>query len=153
MTEESNEKHQHTELSSRAWYSATIEDFLSAESDVVLGRLAKNGAFALLPAQRDAWLAQIGFLHVQLKGLSGFIFLEFTIPRMGRRIDVVLLLDSVIFVVEFKVGQSTFDRAAVDQVWDYALDLKNFHEASHAAAIVRLCNFFSVNCLKAVSSS
>jgi hypothetical protein len=55
---------------------------------------------------------------------------------MGRRIDVVLLIGPVVFVIEFKVGEKTFDRAAIDQVWDYALDLKNFHEASHAVSIV-----------------
>jgi hypothetical protein len=64
------------------------------------------------------------------------LFLEFNIPRMGRRIDAVLLIGPVVFVIEFKVGESVFERAAVDQVWDYALDLKNFHEASHAASIV-----------------
>ena len=64
------------------------------------------------------------------------MFLEFNIPRMGRRIDAVLLIGPVVFVIEFKVGESTFDRAAVDQAWDYALDLKNFHEASHSVSIV-----------------
>ena len=55
---------------------------------------------------------------------------------MGRRIDAVLLVGPVVFVIEFKVGESVFERAAVDQVWDYALDLKNFHEASHSVSIV-----------------
>ena len=123
-------------LSSRAWYDAAISEFLSDKPDAIIGRLARNGAFALLPTQRDAWLAQISFLQAQLKALDGSIFLEFTIPRMGRRIDAVLLIGPVVFVVEFKVGQSTFDRAAVDQVWDYALDLKNFHEGSHSASLV-----------------
>ena len=50
---------------------------------------------------------------------------------MGRRIDVVLIIKHVIFVVEFKVGESQFLSSAVDQVFDYALDLKNFHETSH----------------------
>jgi hypothetical protein len=50
---------------------------------------------------------------------------------MGQRIDVVLIIDSVIFVLEFKVGESDFHGLAIDQVWDYALDLKNFHETSH----------------------
>jgi hypothetical protein len=68
--------------------------------------------------------------------LTGALFLEFNIPRMGRRIDAVLLVGPVVFVIEFKVGESEFERAAVDQVWDYALDLKNFHEASHAVSIV-----------------
>ena len=48
----------------------------------------------------------------------------------------MLLLGPIIFVIEFKVGERSFTQAAVEQVWDYALDLKNFHEASHAAAIV-----------------
>ena len=92
--------------------------------------------FALLPTQRDAWLGQIGFLQDHLMGLTGSLFLEFNIPRMGRRIDAVLLIGPMVFVVEFKVGESTFERAAVDQVWDYALDLKNFHEASHSISIL-----------------
>ncbi len=121
---------------SRAWYGASIADFLQANPEAVLGRLAANGEFALLPTQRDAWVVQLRVLAASLNGLSGSLFLEFNIPRMGRRIDAVVLVGPVVFVVEFKVGESAFDRAAMDQVWDYALDLKNFHEASHAASIV-----------------
>ena len=121
---------------SRAWYGASISDFLQTTPETVLGRLAINGDFALLPTQRNAWIVQLQVLGMSLKGLAGSLFLEFNIPRMGRRIDAVVLVGPVVFVVEFKVGESTFDRAAMDQVWDYALDLKNFHEASHAASIV-----------------
>ena len=71
-----------------------------------------------------------------LVGLKGTIFLEFSIPRMGSRADAVLLIGPIVFVVEFKVGESVFDRAAIEQVWDYALDLKNFHEASHQVSLV-----------------
>jgi hypothetical protein len=121
---------------SRAWYGATIADFFKGSADAILGRLAANSDFALIPSQRDAWIGQIEFLRSSLKDLTGTIFLEFNIPRMGRRIDAVLLIGPVVFVVEFKVGEEEFERAAVDQVWDYALDLKNFHEASHAVSIV-----------------
>jgi len=124
--------------SSRAWYAASVEAFRSCSTDEIIGQLATNGSFALLPTQRDAWIDQIAFLRASLAGLSGSIFFEFAIPRMGRRIDVVLLVGSIVFVVEFKVGATTFDAAAIDQVWDYALDLKNFHEASHARPIVPL---------------
>lgn len=120
----------------RAWYGAAIADFLEAPSESVLGRLASNGSFALLPAQRDAWKVQIAFLRECLRGLEGSLYFEFNIPRMGRRVDAVVVVGPVLFVLEFKVGESSFDRAAVEQVWDYALDLKNFHEASHAVAIV-----------------
>jgi hypothetical protein len=124
------------QVSSRAWYGASIAQFLQTSPDAVIGQLAKHCEFALLPTQRDAWLAQIDLLQDCLLCLTGSLFLEFNIPRMGRRIDAVLLVGPVIFVVEFKVGEAQFDRAAVDQVWDYALDLKNFHEGSHAAPIV-----------------
>ncbi len=121
---------------SRAWYGASIPEFLQAQPETIVGQLVINGNFALLPTQKDAWLAQIGFLQDRLVGLTGALFLEFNIPRMGRRIDTVLIVGPVVFVIEFKVGESKFERSAVDQVWDYALDLKNFHEASHSASII-----------------
>lgn len=121
---------------SRAWYGAPITEFLETQPAAIIGRLASNNEFALLPTQKDAWLAQIELLKTALLGLKGALFLEFNIPRMGRRIDTVLLIGPVVFVIEFKVGDRVFDRAAVDQVWDYALDLKNFHEASHTIPIV-----------------
>jgi hypothetical protein len=62
---------------------------------------------------------------------KGRIFFEYSIPRMGRRIDVVLIIRNVIFVIEFKVGEKEFLLSGQDQVLDYALDLKNFHETSH----------------------
>jgi hypothetical protein len=123
---------------SRAWYSAAIQAFLQADPDAIVGKLTANSDFTVIPTQADAWQAQIRLLQDQLRGLTGSLFLEFSIPRMGRRIDTVLLIGPIVFVVEFKFGAPVLDRAAVDQVWDYALDLKNFHEASHTAPIVPL---------------
>lgn len=120
----------------RFWYGASIAEFLAASSEAILGQLAFNCDFALIPTQRDAWFAQIEFLRSRLNDLSGSVFFEFNIPRMGRRIDVVLVIGPALFAIEFKVGEKAFDRAAIDQVWDYALDLKNFHEASHDASII-----------------
>lgn len=121
---------------SRAWYGAPVGQFLATGGDAIVGELVRSGTFTVCPEQADAWRAQIAFLRGRLVGLTGSVFFEFSIPRMGRRIDVVLLIGPVVFVVEFKVGASVFDRAAIEQVWDYALDLKNFHEASHDRAIV-----------------
>lgn len=121
---------------SRAWYGASITDFRNADPDSVFGILAKNPDFDLATTQKEAWLEQIAFLQKNLEGLTGTLFLEFNIPRMGSRVDAVLLIGPAVFVVEFKVGEASFDRAAVDQVWDYALDLKNFHEASHHVSLV-----------------
>jgi hypothetical protein len=66
-----------------------------------------------------------GFLKTHLSGLTGSLYLEFDIPRMGWRIDVAVLSGPMVFVVEFKVGEREFKRAALDQVCDCALDLKN----------------------------
>jgi hypothetical protein len=126
---------QGSDVPSRAWYVASIAEFLHADFDSVLGRLARSSDFTVLPTQRDAWLAQIQLLHNHLGGLIGSLFMEFSIARTGRRIDTVLLIGPIVFAVEFKVGDTFFDRAGVDQVWDYALDLKNFHEASLAVSM------------------
>ncbi len=121
---------------SRAWFESTIDGFLALDAATAIGNLTAHSDVDVVPAQADAWGQQIFCLQQCLTGFSGYIFLEFNIPRMGRRIDAVLLIGPLVFVIEFKVGESRFDRAAIDQVWDYALDLKNFHESSHAASIV-----------------
>jgi hypothetical protein len=120
----------------RAWYGASIADFRAALPEEVLGRMVAVSPFAVDQTQRDAWVHQIRILQMDLEGLSGAIFLEFEIPRMGRRIDAVLVIGPALLVLEFKVGQAAFDRAGIDQVWDYALDLKNFHLGSHDAVVV-----------------
>lgn len=123
-------------MNSRAWYESTIERFLEVSDDQVLGVLASGSTHDLALKQRDAWRAQISILRECISGLSGSILLEYNIPRLGRRIDAVLLSGPVVFVIEFKVRAHSYDQAAIEQVWDYALDLKNFHRESHSAAIV-----------------
>ncbi len=115
----------------RAYYSDKISSFLKASTDEILGKLAIKNPFKLENTQRDAWQEEIHILKDVLSGFEGMIYFEFSIPRMGKRIDVLLLIDSVIFVLEFKIGESEFKSHALDQVWDYALDLKNFHETSY----------------------
>src|SRR5690606_7854056 len=92
--------------------------------------------FAVSTAQMDAWLAQILSLKRSLACLEGYIALEFAIPRTGRRIDAVVILKSICFVIEYKVGEEEYPNHAIEQVWDYALDLKNFHAASHDIPVV-----------------
>lgn len=115
----------------REFYSDSIVNFLSSSPEEILGKLAQGNDFALIQTQRSAWVSEISILRKVLAPYNGSIYFEYSIPRMGRRIDVVLLINSVIFVIEFKVGEKEFTSSARDQVWDYALDLKNFHEASH----------------------
>lgn len=115
----------------RAFYSDKIFDFHQRNNEEILGKLAQGNNFSLEHTQRDAWLEEIRILRSVLQPYTGSIYFEYSIPRMGKRIDVVLVIGPVIFVLEFKVGEKEFPSYAVDQVWDYALDLKNFHETSH----------------------
>ena len=115
----------------REYYSDSITTFLNAKPNEILGLLARSNDFALEQTQRDAWLEEINILHSVLSPFQGSVYFEYSIPRMGQRIDVVVLIGPVIFVLEFKIGEKEFTSHAIDQVWDYALDLKNFHESSH----------------------
>ncbi len=119
----------------RYYYSDSIFNFLTTPTSEIVGQLSINNDFALLQTQRDAWVAEIKILQKHLGPYEGKIYFEYSIPRMGRRIDVVLLIGAVVFVLEFKVGERDFVGSAVDQVVDYALDLKNFHESSHTQYI------------------
>jgi len=118
-----------------AYVSDDLETFLVADPNAILGRLNENAEGSVEEAQRDAWRESILMLQDSLQGLAGRIHFEYSIPRMGKRVDVVVVLNRVVAVLEFKVGGSQFHRAAKDQVWDYALDLKNFHETSHRCSI------------------
>ncbi len=115
----------------RDFYADSIAQFLASAPNQILGELARNNIFSLEQTQRDAWLVEILILQKALAKFDGKIYFEYSIPRMGRRIDVLLLIGAIIFVLEFKVGEKEFPVYAIDQVWDYALDLKNFHETSH----------------------
>src|SRR5262245_31191238 len=124
----------------RAYYSDTIAQFLARESDEILGQLvrgARADGWSAETSQTDAWLEQIALLKAILAPYQneGAAYFEYGIPRLGSRIDVVALIRSVIFVIEFKVGEEEFNASAFDQVSDYALDLKNFHETSHSLPI------------------
>lgn len=129
-----------TTVLERAYYAAGIADFLVADAQQVLGKLTAGSEFAVDLPQRDAWLREIDLLRQSLGDMGAFadaghLYLEFVVPRLGKRIDAIVVLGDTLFVVEFKVGETAFLRQDLDQVWDYALDLKNFHESSHAVRI------------------
>ena len=115
----------------REYYANSIALFIKSDIDEILGKLTRNSDFDLGQNQRDAWIEEINILQKVLASYSGSIYFEYSIPRMGKRIDVVLIIGQAIFILEFKVGDKEFSSNALDQVWDYALDLKNFHSSSH----------------------
>lgn len=122
---------------SRAYYFADAASFVEGDVNSILGQLTKSHEFALDDKQRNSWIKQIEILKPIMKELErATIAFEFSIPRMGKRVDVVILYLGVIFLLEFKVGEKKYPKHALVQVEDYALDLKNFHEMSHALPIV-----------------
>ena len=117
----------------RFFYKASLADFIKSSPTNILGVIAKNDEGDSVTEQKHAWLAEISILQKSLdswKQESAEIIFEYTIPRLGKRIDAVLLLQERVFVIEFKVGETEFLQHDVDQVLDYALDLKNFHQGS-----------------------
>ena len=115
----------------RTFYSDSIVNFLKTSEEEIIGRLTLGNQFSLEQTQREAWLVEIQILKEVLSPYKRSIYFEYSIPRIGQRIDVVVLIGSVIFVLEFKIGEKEYPSYAIDQVMDYALDLKNFHESSH----------------------
>ena len=120
----------------RSYYASTIERFINLDGDMILASMVKNHPFDLNDLTRDSWLEEIDILKKQLAGIGGYIMLEYMIPRMGKRVDAVVISEGLIFLLEFKVGAEQYTSSALDQVMDYALDLKNFHADSYDKVIV-----------------
>ena len=122
----------------RSYYSELVSNFLNEDSSSILGKL--NAGYtneSLNIKQSRAWTAQIDLLKSSLSELGNEkVLFEFSIPRMGKRADNVIVLGDHILVIEFKIGSDSYDSSSINQVVDYALDLLNFHETSHDKFIV-----------------
>ena len=114
----------------RFYYGKTIAEFLAEEPAAIFGALSQAESFDTARDQKNAWNEEIGLLQSILQGYNGDVFFEYSIPRLGKRVDVILLINGVVLCLEFKAGAERFETADREQVWDYALDLKNFHEQS-----------------------
>lgn len=123
----------------RCLFDSDFKTFLTKEKESIFGVLCDNYHGDALTTTREAWSKEIDILQEILtpwEETDGYIIFEYDIPRLGKRIDVVLLLNGIIFCLEFKVGESKILENDVDQVLDYALDLKNFHKLSQDNLIV-----------------
>ena len=121
----------------RAYYSKPIKEYLLDTESSILGEMTVNHSNRTLEElQINAWRKQILILQEQLKDFEGQIYFEFAIPRMGKRVDNIVIINDVIFVIEFKVGDGGYENYAKDQVIDYTVDLKNFHEGSHNTKLI-----------------
>ena len=124
---------------SRCLYHSSIQEFINTDETLIFGVLCEKYHGEALTTTREAWLSEIVILKNALSGFvdkAGKIIFEYDIPRLGKRIDVVLLLDGIVFCLEFKVGETKILEMDIDQVLDYALDLKNFHKFSEDRIIV-----------------
>lgn len=124
---------------SRCLYDSNFEEFFSLKASVIFGELCEKYHGEALTTTREAWIEEISIMKnviSQYCDKEGKIIFEYDIPRLGKRIDVVLLLEGIIFCLEFKVGQAKVLESDIDQILDYALDLKNFHKFSQDNVIV-----------------
>lgn len=121
----------------RAYYATSICDFCIEDEDNIYGKISGGYDLNKLTIQQsNAWKSQIKILKKTILNFKGRVYFEFTIPRMGKRVDNILIIDNCIFVLEFKIGSKLYDKFAKDQAFDYGLDLNNFHEGSHNKIII-----------------
>ena len=122
----------------RSYYSSEIEEFLNRSDSEILGIIYKNDSSAETKIQQsNTWEQEISILKKQLADFNnGRIIFEYTIPRMGKRVDVAFLYKNIVFILEFKCGDDEYKSSTYDQVYDYALDLRNFQKESHNKLIV-----------------
>lgn len=121
----------------RSYYSSSITDFLTKDDFTIFGEITSNDQFAADDLQKNTWKKEIEILKRELSSFTGgHLLFEYTIPRIGNRIDNVLLYKGIVFLLEFKVGERTYPSNAIEQATDYALDLSCFHKESHNKLLV-----------------
>lgn len=121
----------------RAYYSDTLTDFLVKSNIEIFGEICSNDQFSAEDLQKNTWKMEIDILKEQLiQFKDGHIILEYTIPRIGNRIDGVFIYRGIVFLLEFKVGSRTYVSHDIEQVVDYALDLNSFHKESRDKLLV-----------------
>lgn len=136
----------------RAYYSSSISNFLDKNEYEIFGEITVNDQFSAEDLQKNTWKKEIEILKRELSDFpKGHILFEYTIPRIGNRIDNVILYKGIVFLLEFKVGESTYPSYAIDQVTDYALDLSCFHKESRNKLLVPILVCTKINIIFAIS--
>lgn len=121
----------------RSYYSNDIKSFLNQDNYSIFGEITTNDQFSAEDLQKNTWNREIEILKRELSPfLDGYIIFEYTIPRIGNRIDNIVIYKGIIFLLEFKVGEKKYPSYAIEQVTDYAFDLSCFHKESHNRLLV-----------------
>lgn len=115
----------------KAYYYNSIPGFIHDDCNSIIGQLVRH-SFEINVEQSEAWQNQISELQKRLNdcGMEGDIIFEYDIIRLGKRIDVILLIRHMVFSLEFKNGKKIFTAQDAQQAEDYAIDIKNFHKES-----------------------
>ncbi len=131
---------------SQAYYRNSVRGFLSDSNNFIKGNLDSGSTqhARIWTIQFDSWERSIEILKTHLASICSkndcaynwTVLLEYEIPRLLTRIDVVIIADDLIFVIEFKFDRKVFEPADKRQVEDYALDLKDFHLQSRNKIII-----------------
>lgn len=121
----------------RSYYSNDIQSFLNQDNYSIFGEITTNDQFSAEDLQKNTWNREIEILKRELSQfLDGYIIFEYTIPRIGNRIDNIVIYKGIIFLLEFKVGEKKYPSYAIEQVTDYAFDLSCFHKESQNRLLV-----------------
>lgn len=121
----------------RSYYSNDIQSFLNQDNYSIFGEITTNDQFSAEDLQKNTWNREIEILKRELSQLlDGHIIFEYTIPRIGNRVDNIVIYKGIIFLLEFKVGEKRYPSYAIEQVTDYAFDLSCFHKESHNRLLV-----------------
>lgn len=119
----------------KAYYCNSIPGFIADTSHNIVGQLVHHLVGAGFTAgfhDVSAFENQIEELQNRLEAcqMEGDIIFEYDIVRLGKRIDVILLIRHMVFSLEFKNGKDVFTAQDAQQAEDYAIDIKNFHKES-----------------------
>lgn len=120
-------------------YSSEIKNLFSEDENAIIGVLTQDNDFDTKRTTVESWKEEIHTLKIALSDYStedGFVAFEYTIPRIGGRIDCVVGLRGILFVLEFKTGDTPDVNADKEQLIQYVTDLKNFHFESYDIPIV-----------------
>ncbi len=119
-------------------YKGNIYDFLKTNKSDWLKEMMKN--FLAICHEKASELQIMAwedcYYHMKvvsekLNNKSVSLIFEYELPHEGgRRPDVILLSDTVVLVIEFKMKE-TFRQEDIDQVRGYKRDIKNYHKYSH----------------------
>ena len=136
-----------------AWYESDTPNFLLDTTDIVVGKLSQIAAqegWETPPAQEAEWNASVNILKETLCNKQNErlialqdalsdprtaeytdVILEYDFRRRGLRMDCILLAPGLVVILEFKRNKPT--AADRDQVMNYAINLREFHEVTQKA--------------------